>query len=157
MFNISFTINNMTDHISGFDLGHISISSNDNIISSFNREPDQSNMVFLTIVEMLDGLRKFWQNKKTKEYKLVCVNSSFSILFVRKRSGLVNIEVDESTILDLHEKMLAKQVYDSCYSFYKECKIKMIEDDPIIEDIEESLQQYKKSLLSSEFEEVRSK
>jgi len=85
MFDIAFSIKHTTGMISGFDLGHIKIISDNITISSCNRVPDQSIMIFPTIVDMLDGLRVFLNDQKIKQYKLVCADSSFTIFFLKKR------------------------------------------------------------------------
>jgi hypothetical protein len=146
MFELSFSINNKSNVISGFDLGHISFFSDNITISSHDRTPDQSMMVFQTIVDLLDGLKEFWKNKKAKDYKIICADSSFTIIFRREKNGKVNIKEGETVISKLDEKFLAKQVYDACNNFFRESKIKMIESDPILEDIEAALQEYKESL-----------
>lgn len=131
--------------VSGFDLGHMIITSDNITISSCNRVPDQSMMIFPTIVDLLDGLRVFLKDKKIKQYKLVCADSSFAIFFKKKGSDIC-IKVDDKIVSELNEKLLAKQIYKSCDNFFLEKKIYMSENDPLIEDVEAALSSYKISL-----------
>lgn len=64
MLVISFYINPIDDFISGFEMGGIELSFEGKIISSKNKFPDQSMMIFISISELLDGILSIGKKKE---------------------------------------------------------------------------------------------
>lgn len=150
MFKLWFSINvdRGTDSISGFELGDIYLSHNDIIVSSAGKSPSQSCMVFLTMVDMLNGLKNLIKNKNTKEFNLVCADSSFSILFTRKNNYEFQIAVNQKLFCTMERELLIKAIYESINNLYSKYKPKMLDDDPVIEDIEAALISFKNMVIS---------
>ncbi len=145
MFNLQFSINVDSEIISGFDLGNISLSYNGITVSSSGKVPDQSLMVFITIVDMLHGINNLITNKHLKEFNLVCADSSFSILFKKLKNNEYQIVMDGKIICSITEEGLAREIYDSCYQTYIQYKGKMLDNDPMLEDIEEAIVSFRKN------------
>jgi hypothetical protein len=146
MVDFLFSLNDNSNLVSGFDLGNIEIISDNMIVSSSGRKPDQSMMVFLTIVDLLDGLGKLLDEKKNMNFKLICADSSFTVLF-NKINGKIKIIVEDQTICDVEPNELAKQVFNSCNSFFEKNKDKILSSDPVVGDIKAALSSFRKLLL----------
>ncbi|EAZ92241.1 hypothetical protein [Crocosphaera chwakensis] len=50
---------NVIEEIDSFSTGHITIEVNNKILSSKNQTPSQSMMIFISLVELLDGVYLF--------------------------------------------------------------------------------------------------
>jgi hypothetical protein len=146
MFNLWFSISVDSDIISGFDLGNIHLSYNDISLSSSGKIPDQSCMVFITIVDMLNGVKNLIINEKLREFKLVCADSSFDVLFVKTKTSKYQVIVERKVLCILEKDVIVKEIFNSCSNVYNQYKPKMLEDDPIIEDIESALVSFKNNL-----------
>jgi len=127
--------------ISGYDLGHIEIGKDDKIITSANRSPDQAMMVFIAIVSLLDGLRKFLKDN-SKSYKFVGTDSSFSITFSKSKRSNISMSAGNEFKDTVTKANLIKCVYDSCLQFYNAWGIKLSASDPVKEDIEAALSDF---------------
>uniref|UniRef100_UPI0030DCF6C2 hypothetical protein n=1 Tax=Cyanothece sp. BG0011 TaxID=2082950 RepID=UPI0030DCF6C2 len=62
---------NAIEEIDSFSKGHITIEVNNKIITSKNKTPSQSMMIFISLVELLDGVRLFIVDKNKKQYNFV--------------------------------------------------------------------------------------
>lgn len=146
MFSLWFSISVDSDVISGFDLGNIHLSYNDISVSSSGKAPDQSCMLFITIVDMLNGVSNLVSNEKLREFKLVCADSSFNVLFVKTKTLKYQIIVDQKVLCMLEKDVLVKETFNSCSNFYIQYRPRMLENDPVIEDIESALARFKTNL-----------
>jgi len=146
MINISFSLNNETCEISGFDHGHVELIINDTIlITSKGKKPDQSMMIFLTIVDLLDGLRKLVNDKKLFEFRLIGVDSSFIVDFI-KVAHRIKVVVSQVELCVLNREVLLQQVYVSSKDFFEGNSPKMSKSDPISEDLNQALLQFEEML-----------
>lgn len=117
MFSLWFSISVDSDVISGFDLGNIHLSYNDISVSSSGKVPDQSCMLFITIVDMLNVVSNLVSNEKLREFKLVCADSSFNVLFVKTKTLKYQIIVDQKVLCMLEKDVLVKETFNSCSNF----------------------------------------
>jgi hypothetical protein len=72
---------------SGFDLGDLVITGPDGSVSSAGRQPNQSFMVYLGMVDLIDGLTALAAGRR-REYKFVGADSSFTVRFFRNKAGI---------------------------------------------------------------------
>lgn len=72
---------------SGFDLGNLEITGPDGSVSSTGRQPDQSFMVYLGMVDLIDGLTALAEGGR-REHKFVGPDSSFTVRFFRNKAGI---------------------------------------------------------------------
>lgn len=131
------------DEISGYNLGHINIGNEEKLVSSKNRRPDQSMMIFISIVSFLDGLRSFLTTNKDS-FKFVGTDSSFSINFLKRKKSTVRVKVASEFEELITEADLIKCVYDACYKFYRRYEKKLSDSDPVKEDIAAALTEFRK-------------
>jgi hypothetical protein len=115
-------------------------------VSSENRNPDQSMMVFLTIVDLLDGLKKLLINEKNKEFTMIGADSSFMIQFNRLTNNQIAISVDNKIIDEINEADLAFSIYNACSIFYEKYQYQL-SDDGVGQDIQLALRDFREHVL----------
>jgi hypothetical protein len=72
---------------SGFDLGDVEITGPEGSVGSAGRRPDQSFMVYLGMVDLIDGLTAVAEGQR-REHKFVGADSSFTVRFFRNKGGI---------------------------------------------------------------------
>ncbi len=72
---------------SGFDLGGVEVTGPEGSVSSAGRRPDQSFMVYLGMVDLIDGLTALAEGRR-REHKFVGADSSFTVRFFRNKTGI---------------------------------------------------------------------
>lgn len=72
---------------SGFDLGNVEITGPVGSVSSTGRQPDQSFMVYLGMVDLIDGVTAVAEGRR-REHRFVGADSSFTIRFFRNKDGI---------------------------------------------------------------------
>jgi hypothetical protein len=72
---------------SGFDLGDVEITGPEGSVSSAGRRPDQSFMVYLGMVDLIDGLTALAGDQR-REHRFVGADSSFTVRFFRNKKGI---------------------------------------------------------------------
>src|SRR5260370_15200309 len=97
MLQIIFSFNEQCGPPPGFDLGNLEIRGEVGEATSKGRAPNQSMMVILSVVELLDGIRRFLYSSKIREYRFIGVDCSFCISF-QKAAGKINVCVDDHVL-----------------------------------------------------------
>jgi len=103
-------------------------------------------MLFITVTDLLDGYRKFYESDKIKEYTCVGADSSFSISFKKKKGDTVSIEVDKEFLCEMDKNSLAKIIFEASSNFVSKYIDRIPKDDPVVEDIINSLSDFEKIL-----------
>ena len=93
----SFIDESPTDPI-GFELGDLEFRGEAGAATSNSINPNQSMMLVLSIINLLDGLRQFLSTPKEKEYEFIGVDSSFRVVFRRLTNDTISISSDHNLI-----------------------------------------------------------
>jgi hypothetical protein len=101
----------------GFELGDMEFSGELGTVTSRSRVPDQSMMIILSVVGLLDGIRRFLSARKAKEYKFVGVDSSFSVVFRRQKDGQISVQSDNHLIHVSAPSLLKSDIERSVLTF----------------------------------------
>ncbi|CDG36526.1 hypothetical protein CTHBC1_1919 [Acetivibrio thermocellus BC1] len=123
------------ENISGFALGHIDVIFGEKTISSRNKIPDQSMMLFVTVTDLLDGYRKFYLSSKIEEYTCIGADSSFSISFKKANGNNISVEVGGEFLCEVNKNLLAKSIFEASSNFINRYINKLSKDDPVVEDL----------------------
>ena len=150
MIDILFSLNNPSLQLTGFELGHIDMVFENGKVSSRNRSPDQSMMIFITIVDLLDGLKELMLNKKNKEFTLIGADSSFMIQFNRLKNHQIGVYADNKTTCEINEADLAFSIYNACISFCEKYQNQLSNENCVEEDIKSALGDFKERILNLE-------
>ncbi|MBD2451404.1 hypothetical protein H6G76_30635 [Nostoc sp. FACHB-152] len=110
-FKIELEKTELTKKLDSFSRGHITLQGKYGIISSKLSTKNYSMMIFISLCELLDGIRLFLINSIQNTYHFVGVGSSFQFFIVKTESnklrltGIENKIIDEITELELIENI----------------------------------------------------
>lgn len=112
--------NETIDEVDDYSQGHITIEGKNGIISSKRSSINQSMMIFVAAIELLDGYRIFINNKHEGIYNFVGCDSSFTFYLIRqsKESKIIVENSDEEIIDELEQLELAKCILESSKVFF---------------------------------------
>jgi hypothetical protein len=143
MLNILFSLSNsQIESPVGYELGDLDLCGELGKATSAQRIPSQSMMLVLSIVELLDGVRRFLSGSNAKQYRFVGVDSSFSVLFVKDKAT-VNIYVDDSLIHKSTPFALKADVERSVLEFVNKHSVSRITNPAEANDFNNSLQAFR--------------
>ena len=97
--------------VHGLSRGHLSIGGSQGSVTSQGRTPDQSMMIFLSIVGLLHGLRRFLETASTRQYTFVGDDCSFQLTFERVKGQLFKITSQRQAIDTVGQDELTRAVW----------------------------------------------
>lgn len=83
---------------SGFDLGDVLVTAGQASVSSAGQKPSQSMMIYVALVELLDGLSRL-ARLASGSYRFIGADSSFLLDFALTAGGLVTITGRRGTLI----------------------------------------------------------
>ena len=131
------------DEVSGFEMGDIVIEKGDFQVSSTNRSPNQSMMLFITVPQWLKAMQKMIESKK-QEIQVDGVDSSY-ILNVRRKKRTYTICDDKYLIEGIEQGELLDSLYMAAERVWIQYG-KYIQSDSVRCDFEHALENYRKFL-----------
>ncbi len=117
MLEIMFELENVDDVPHEFDLGHISLLDGDVKITSKNKAPSQSMMIFLSVSNFLFIVRSLLQSNK-KSMSFTGDDSSFTLLFKEEKGGLIQIYEKGKVVFKVEPEELIRSLWVSSKKFY---------------------------------------
>lgn len=130
--------------ISGFSLGDMTLSGNLGTVTSKHKSPDQSMMIFLSAVALLDELRAFLQNKRPTTHLYVGSDTSFQLSFKKHPNNLIEITHRTDPIDIVSPEELIWAVWTGVLSLFNHYIPYLQADDPVTNDLSTSLQEFKR-------------
>ncbi len=127
--------------LSGFEMGNLIVDMNGTIIDSKTGGGRYLMMLFLSIIELLNGLESFLGSKK-KTFKFVGVDSSFIMTFEKMPKGIICIHFEKSTTIKVSVADLIKELAISSYDFWESHKHFLNKDAPILEDMDSAIDMF---------------
>ena len=143
MFSLRFELDSNKRPISGFDMGHMTVSSCSTTIQSRDVGPRCSMMLFLSLVELLDGLRRLLTSN-LNSYEFIGADSSFALVFQKLSRGRVQISHGGETIAIVQSADLARVVYDASKCFWDSTRTELLDNDPVVGDVDASLDAFRR-------------
>lgn len=134
---------NDMDEVSGFELGDIIITKGGKQCTSLNREPNQSMMLFITISNLLNQIKKMIKSRK-REIIVVGVDSSYTLKITSKKNHYI-ISDDKCMIKEIEQNELLDSVYQAAKYIWDKYG-KHIVSDSVQYDFCNALKSYKKLL-----------
>lgn len=101
---------------SGFDLGHLTFTSDEGTCTSKGRTPDQAMMVILSLVGLLDGLRTLLTGNAA-EHVFVGVDASFAVRFRKAKKGRVALQCGTVSLGEVEARELCQGILSGVESF----------------------------------------
>ncbi|MEU7021919.1 hypothetical protein ABZ990_14830 [Streptomyces sp. NPDC046203] len=135
MVSARFTVRPGQGGASGFDLGDMTVTGDLGTVESAGRVPDQSMMIHLSAVLLLDGLAAFLRDG-TRAFRFAAADSSFG-LTVRRSKGGVSVAGEKGVVAWTTAGELASAVLDAAEALGREHPLPA--DDPVAGDLAAAL------------------
>jgi len=119
MLKIQFQVIPTGEDVHEFDLGHFIIEADNEIVSSENRTPDQSMMIFIAASDLLGGVVNLL-DKNQKWFEFNGCDSSFILNFIRNRKGEIEITHKKKIISTVDNKELINAAYNASNDLMQE-------------------------------------
>jgi hypothetical protein len=128
---------------SGFSRGHITVSGDQRSISSTDGLRDQSMMIFLSIVQLMDGIRRLSEN--SKDFNFVGDDSSFQF-FIRVENEMILIKDTKGCIVGKSEfDEFIINLWKEINGFVEENSYFLSEEETVCSDLRDSIGQFKET------------
>ncbi|NVJ00071.1 hypothetical protein HV824_18335 [Myxococcus sp. AM009] len=127
---------------SGFDLGHMTFTSNTGTCTSKGRSPDQSMMLAISFVGLLEGLQALVAGG-AKEHLFVGADSSFSLSFKQGKKGHIAIQCGTVSLGEVESLELCRAVLEGVESFMTRPESALPPDDAARGDLEMTLRAFR--------------
>jgi hypothetical protein len=128
-----------------YSRGHITFQDGNTILSSQDLFPNQSMMIFIALVELLNGIRLFIVNSNKQEYNFVGTDCSFQFFMLKE--GINQVAILDSKKKIIFERIntlnLIKIVWDSIASFWVKYSCYLDKEESIYKDITASIEKFK--------------
>jgi hypothetical protein len=108
------------DSVESFDIyerGHITVTGTHGSASSIKKQPDQSMMIFISITELLDGVRLFITDSSSKSYNFVGAGSSFQFFLEKQRDLIVLYDVKHKSLSQVTSSEVIVSVWSGVKAF----------------------------------------
>ena len=140
MIKINFYLNPIDRKISPFELGDFELCLNEEVlITSKNTIPNQSMMVFISALYLLDGINRLQCGMK--KFLFIGADSSFTISFIKKKTVLEIIYLGQIIKLNFAEFCLA--LYKSVMHLYIVDGSAIINEPIVMVDLKKGICRFK--------------
>ncbi|NPC75617.1 MULTISPECIES: hypothetical protein [Corallococcus] len=126
----------------GFDLGHMTFTSDAGTCTSKGRFPDQAMMLAISFVGLLDGLKTLVAGS-AKDHLFVGVDSSFSLRLKRAKKGRIAIQCGTVSLGEVESNELCRAVLAGVESFMARPESALPPGDAARGDLEMSLREFR--------------
>jgi len=138
VFRVEYSVNSDNETMSGFDLGHLGVLTDLGSFNSSHCDPPKTMMIFLSLVGLLDGLRRLFQNSKTPYFEFVGTDSSFIIKFYRLADGYFSIFVDGEAAGTVPEHEIVTHISKVLVPSVSVLARKLSDSDAVKEDLNDA-------------------
>jgi hypothetical protein len=129
-----------TSVVSGYAQGYLTVEGTASRCSSKDRVPPQSMMVFLAIVDLLDGLHRLQTPDDEKRYVFVGTDSSFQVQFEKLAGDRLRINCGKIFVGDYSVREVMTSVLHDVDHFLSEVPRP---DNPAAGDLESALSRFR--------------
>jgi hypothetical protein len=144
-FELEISPHTTEDDIDGLARGHLTITGSQGTATSKGQQPDQSMMIFLSIVELLDGLRRFLLDRHASRYHFVGVDSSFQLVITRETDDAIRIMCDQDTLDVVRPEEMIAAVWAGIDRFMSRYGQHIAADDLVADDLHSSIESFTRS------------
>ncbi len=144
MFTLEIELSLNDSEISGCSMGNLTFIVDSLFITSRGAS-QKTMMIFISIIELLDMAGRMLSRQSSKE-KFVGVDSSFTLFFIRKKTGEIIIS---SKTLDLkikNDDQFFSGVLSGVTCFLSKWMEKIPPNDMVVEDLNAALSDYREKL-----------
>lgn len=145
IFTLELTSTSVEQGVTGLSLGHLFIQGSNSSVTSKNRVPNQSMMIFLSIVELLDGLRQFLSDTRSESYKFIGTDCSFQFTIKRVKENKFTLISDGQEIDTVTQTELLQAVWKGVKSFLDCYQNQLDPTDIVVDDLLSAVKDFRKS------------
>jgi hypothetical protein len=140
------TDQNAGPRVSGLSRGHATLQGPDGRVTSAGRTPDQSMLVYLSLVDLLDGIGDLLAAPSRREWQWVGNDSSFVVDF-RRGNGGVLVNAMGKPLGTVDEAALVEAVWDAANGLLAEHR--PAPSDLVADDLDSALDEFAERLRRS--------
>lgn len=144
-FTLELTDRSSSQAVHGLSRGHISVQGSQGIVTSKGRTPDQSMFIFLSIVDLLDGLSGFFEGSRSRRYAFVGNDSSFQLSIEPVKGRLFRISSQAQTIDTITQDELIRAIWQGVTKFLERYQEDLSDGDMIYSDLISSIAEFRLS------------
>lgn len=134
-FELEITPCGSEHKINGLNRGDMTISGSQGLATSKGKQPNQSMMIFLSIVELLDGIRRFMLTKDASNYRFVGADCSFQFSATNLEGDRIRLTSDQGIIDEVQTTEMIKAVWKGVSAFLSLYGASIRPDDPVADDL----------------------
>ncbi|MDQ3684470.1 MAG: hypothetical protein M3430_02550 [Acidobacteriota bacterium] len=131
--------------IDGLSRGHLTISGSHGFVTSKGKTPDQSMMIFLSIVELLNGVRRLLLNRNSITYNFVGADCSFQFSINKTNQNSLAITSDIEPIDEVTQSEIVLAVWNGVNNFISFYGHHIDADDLVSDDLDSSIDEFRKT------------
>ena len=137
------------DKIDSFTRGHITIRGNGFTLSSKDRVPDQSMMIFFSIAQLISEVKMFMNNQESKKYNFVGTDSSFQFFLIKKEKCFLLTEIKNNKIYEGSQSRIVASIWRGVKDFILEFGDYLDNDEIIVNDLNSSMEEFREEFKLS--------
>jgi hypothetical protein len=138
---LEITLLLIDEDVTGFELGDISITDSESTISSANRNPSQSMMIFIFLSELLTVLMEMQTNRSKGRRVAISPNSSFFLNLEKKGANIIIGNGGVVIVLPCDEFL--RLLYSEIQSLITNWQSRIKFDDSALRDLRKSMDRAK--------------
>jgi hypothetical protein len=142
--SIDFTLTDPAAPHGGLSRGDVTLEGEHGIVTSAGRTPDQSMILYIAIVDLLDGLSRLLTARSAREWEWIGNDSSFQVIF-RRRDGSVAVEAMREPVGEAPERELASVVWHAVDDFIS--RHRLPPSDLVYDDLRSAFEEFHDRLL----------
>lgn len=142
-FEIEIELANFSDEVSSFTLGHMILTYGAKTISSKDKIPNQSMMIFISLSQLLDDLRLFLISNNRESYNFVGVDSSFQFYLFKAKKMIELKDSKHELICVVSETQIVESFWKGISNFLLKYSSCLGRDEIVYEDLKNSVLDFK--------------
>jgi hypothetical protein len=141
-FTLEINDGRNTQEVSGFVWGHMTIAGPGGEVTSKGKQPDQSLMIFPSIVELLDGIRRFLADRHASRYQFVATDSSFQFTASREAGERIALAAEGKVLDRVQPSQLVEAIWNGLASFAAVNAPRLKAGDAVAGDFKSSIEEF---------------
>ena len=149
MIAFSFEVLNTEDSVDGLSRGHLTIHGDLRSCTSRGKKPDQSMLIFPSIVLLLDQTRFFYLSSLRKVCNFVGVDCSFQFVLERTHEGTFCLKCDGEVLTQTSKQDVIEAIWLGVTRFMDDYGHHISPDDIMYEDLNKAMSEFKRIVFKT--------
>lgn len=144
LFSLELSSTETEGEINSFSMGHIILKGKKGNLSSKRTDTTQSMMIFISLSELLYGVRSFISDVGKKNYNFVGTGSSFQFFLFKEKDEIVLRATNGQEVDRLTQLELIKAIWEGTREFTLKYSQFLEEKEIVYKDLHDSIKEFKK-------------